>query len=113
MVLASESRMPTFTFFLLGALSLSRTMTVLIPSGDVSRAAWGITTAWATVSATMETRTLVPGRRLPFGLGACTQTSTVVLLGSTAGLTRVTLPFTWVAWPGTVIVAGSPAFKLA
>ena len=37
---------------------------------------------------------LAPGRsRIP-GLAACTQTSTVVLLGSKAGLTRVTLPGT-------------------
>ena len=43
---------------------------------------------------------------------ACTQTSTVVLLGSSAGLTSVTLPGTPACRPGTEIVAASPDLQL-
>ncbi len=42
----------------------------------------------------------------PLGLGASIQTSTVVLLGSSAGLISVTLPSALKS-PGAVIVAGS------
>src|ERR1044071_3708963 len=44
------------------------------------------------VSATIETRTVAPGFSFSPGLASCTQTSTVVVFGSTAGLTTVTLP---------------------
>ena len=40
----------------------------------------------------METRTVAPGLRRSPGLGTWTQTSIVVVLGSTVGLTTVTLP---------------------
>src|SRR5579883_3558509 len=44
------------------------------------------------VSAMIETCTVPPGFKRSPGLATCTQTSTVVVLGSTAGLTTVTLP---------------------
>src|SRR5580700_9381209 len=44
------------------------------------------------VSAIIATRTLAPGFNFSPGFGTCTQTSTVVVFGSTAGLTTVTLP---------------------
>src|SRR5579864_2094681 len=87
-------------------------MTEVAPSGAVSKAAAGITTVFGTVSPTIATCTLLPGRSLSPGLGASTQTSTVVLFASTAGLTKAILPFTWPGCPGTVkgrIALVSPA----
>src|SRR6266849_213773 len=40
----------------------------------------------------MATRTVPPGLSRSPGFAACTQTSTVVVLGSTAGLTTMTFP---------------------
>ncbi len=48
------------------------------------------------------------GLQLLAGISACTQTSTVVVLGSTAGLTTVTLPA--MSPSGPVMVAGLPDF---
>ncbi len=69
-------------------------MTTLPPSGVFCTADTGTTTVSLTVCATMATVTVVPGRKRPSGFAACTQTSTVVLLGSSAGLTSATLPST-------------------
>src|SRR5438093_11326897 len=63
--------------------------------------------------ASMETFTLVPGLRCWPGFFACTQTSTVVLFGSSVGLTIVTVPATGFCSPGAVIVALSPTFSNA
>ena len=43
---------------------------------------------------------MAPGFSFSPGFGACTQTSTVVVLGSTAGLTTVTLPRDIAIGPG-------------
>src|SRR5579872_2091999 len=54
----------------------------------------------------IDTRTVPPGLNFSPGFGTCTQTSTVVVLGSTAGLTTVTLPAR--SPSGPVMRAGRP-----
>jgi len=60
-----------------------------------------------------ESCTLVPGFNACLGFFASSQISTVVLLGSSAGLTTVTLPSIGSSIPGTVIVPLSPTFRAA
>src|SRR5271165_1047679 len=86
------------------------TITVDAPSGVINTADAGTTTASFTVRATISSVTLVPGRNRPSVLGASTHTSTVVLLGSSAGLTSVTLPATSMS-PGAFMVAASPGLS--
>ena len=66
-------------------------MTMSAPSGVFCKADAGTTMASGGF-ATMISCTLVPGRNRRPGLSASTQISTVVLLGSSAGLTSDTLP---------------------
>ena len=72
----------------------------------------GTAIAFSSTRATICRFTAVPGRNAPLGLGASIHTSTVVLLGSSAGLISVTLPSALKS-PGAVIVAGSPTFRMA
>ena len=67
-----------------------------------------MTSASGTVFAIISTRTLIPGRSCPWPFGACTHTSTVVLVVSRAGLTMVTLPMTGTL-SGPITFAASPA----
>ena len=56
----------------------------------------------------IDTCTDCPARRRSPGLSACTQTCTVVLFGSVAGLTTMTLPGTGSLPSAGVIVAAAP-----
>src|SRR5215470_16274512 len=58
------------------------------------------------VPATIDTLAVAPGFSFSPGFGACTHTSTVVVLGFTAGLTTVTLPGR--SPSGPLIRAGRP-----
>src|SRR3974390_3156575 len=88
------------------------TITADAPSGVFNTADAGTTTASFTVRATISSVTLAPGRRRPSVLGASTHTSTVVLLGSSAGLTSVTLPATSISI-AAFMVAASPGLSCA
>ena len=78
------------------------------PSSLGSTAAPESSVAPSIVAATIETCTAAPGCSCSPGLSACTQTCTVVLFGSTAGLTTVTLPVTGSPPSAGVSVASSP-----
>ena len=69
--------------------------------------------ASGTERATIATRTLEPGFNRPFGFLANTHISTVVLLGSSAGLTSETLAANGESIPGAVTLALSPTFNSA
>ena len=86
-------------------------MTEVLPEAGTTMASEGTTMALGAVRPAMETWTAVPGRRVPLGFSRRTQTSTVVLPGSRAGLTRVILPGTGSVRPGTETEAGSPVFS--
>src|SRR6202035_309493 len=73
----------------------------------------GTTNASLIVCAVTESCTLVPGFNCCLGFLASSQTSTVVLLGSSAGLTTVIVPSTGSWIPGTVIVPLFPTFSNA
>ena len=88
-------------------------MTAVTPSGVVMTELAGTTRASFTVCAVRESCTLVPGFNACLGFLASSQTSTVVLLGSSAGLTTVTLPSIGSSIPGTVMVPLSPTFNAA
>src|SRR5258708_3212367 len=88
-------------------------MTGVLPSGTVITEFAGTTSASFTVCAVRESCTLVPGFNACLGFLASSQTSTVVLLGSSAGLTTVSLPSMGSSMPGTVIVPLSPTFNAA
>src|SRR5258708_8020178 len=88
-------------------------MTAVVQSAAVTTAAAGTTKASFTVLAVNDTCTLVPGLSCCLGFFASNQISTVVLFGSSAGLTTVTFPSTGSSNPGTVIVPLSPTFSKA
>src|SRR5580698_7169076 len=87
------------------------TMTVDLLEVAITIDSEGTTMALGAVRPAIETWTAVPGRRAPLGFSSRTQTSTVVLPGSRAGLTRVILPGTGSERPGTAMDAGSPVFS--
>jgi len=76
------------------------------PSGLLKTAEVGTTMASFTVFAVMERLMVIPGRNAGSGFDASTHTSMVVLPGSSAGLTRVTRPFTGSSRPATLSSAG-------
>src|SRR6185437_2116145 len=75
---------PVFTSCAYARLSDLTTITEVRSFGPVKIAAAGITSAFATVLAVIDTCAVVPGFSSPFGLSASTHTSSVVLLGSSA-----------------------------
>src|SRR5260370_28765544 len=88
-------------------------MTVGVPSGALTTALAGITRVAFAVCAVSNGCTLVTGFSACLGFLASNQTSTVVLLGSSAGLTTVTLPSIGSSIPGTDMVPLSPTFSVA
>ena len=84
---------------------------LLLPSGLLWIASAGTVSALVTVRPVMDAWTGVPALRAPFGFSARSQTSTVVLPGSSAGLISETLAGTGCATPGTVSVAGAPSLS--
>ena len=88
----SGSLTPVSIFLSCATESAPTTITILPPCCEGSRAAGGITTASRMVSASTDICTVTPDLSFSPGLAASTQTSTVVLLGSTAGLTTLTVP---------------------
>src|SRR5437773_1933146 len=73
----------------------------------------GTTSASLIVAELMEKWTVAPGFSVWSGFAASAQTSTVVLLGSSAGLTTVSFAGIASSLPGTVRVAASPFFNTA
>ncbi len=92
------------------ALSEPTTMTDFAPSCAVRTEAAGIFQALASVRPVMETLTGVPTLSAPALFSILSQTSTVVLPGSRAGLMRETLAVTGSGRPGTETEASSPSF---
>ncbi len=84
------------------------TITFCPPSSAFSSAAAGTTIVSWMVSAMIDTRTLAPGFNFSPGFATWTHTSTVVVLGSTDGLTTVTLPAR--SPSGPAIRAGLPTW---
>src|SRR5581483_3222186 len=90
---SSRPRPPTVTTRSPGDTP-STTFTTVPPSSLGSSAAAGMSVTPSSVAATIATWTDVPARSRSPGLSAWTQTCTVVVFTSTAGLTMVTLPLT-------------------
>ena len=96
----SGSRTPICTTFSC-AMFLSSTMSTIVSPSALGRTAGaGISVAPSSVAATIDTWTDWPACSRSPGLSACTHTCTVVLFGSDAGLTMVTLPVTELAAVG-------------
>ena len=104
----SGSRTPICTTFSCATSLSSTTRTMVSPSALGRTAGAGISVAPSSVAATIDTCTAWPACSRSPGLSACTQTCTVVLFGSDAGLTMVTLPVTSSPPSAGVIVASLP-----
>ncbi len=102
--------MPSVTGLRCAAPSEPTTITDLLPSCAVRIAEAGIFNACASTLPVMETFTGVPTLSFPSLLSILSQTSTVVLPGSSAGLISETLAGTGSATPGTRTEAASPTF---
>src|SRR5450631_246818 len=107
---SSASAMPRVTGLRCAAPSSPTTITDLLPSCAVRIEAAGTFHAFATDLPVMETLTGVPTLSLPALLSILSQTSTVVLPGSSAGLMSETFPATGSASPGTWTDASSSTF---
>src|SRR3984957_17534638 len=81
---------------------------LLTPSGSVWTASAGMTNALLAERPVIVVWTGVAAFSVPFAFATRSQTSTVVLPGSSAGLISETLAVTGSVTPGTVMVAGAP-----
>ena len=99
------------TVFLCAVESGAMTMTnLLVPSGLASESAsTGTVMAFGIVRPVMVAWTGVPAFSVPLGFSTRSQTSTVVLPGSSAGLISETFAETGSSMPGTVSVAAAPS----
>src|SRR5258708_2143337 len=102
---------PTFTSRASATPSELITMTCAESPFTLTSDTAGTTNASCTVSAVIEMRAVVPGRSCCFSFFAAIHTSTVVLPGSSAGLTKVTVAGT-ASSPGMSMVALSPLRRI-
>src|ERR1035438_9886822 len=107
----SPSRTPVSILRTCATPSAPTTIACVPPSSAGRSATAGATTAFLMVFATIVTCTETPGLSRSPGLAISTQTCTVVLFGSTAGLTTITLPGTSSPVSGCLTVAAEPTFQ--
>ena len=92
----------------------TRSNDVIVPSSFFLKTALtGTTTAFLSERAVIESWTVIPGFKASLGFFDSTHTSIVVLPGSSAGLTRLTLPLHGSLNPAARNSAGLPTFKEA